>query len=156
MENDEVYCMKEALDIKKFNSISIADDERFPYIVNIMNGCFGKKYKGIHSCRKTFYNLGDGYMVWFPKMAVIKDGKIKIPGRSQGWINYFKDDGFTLIEKKADDTRSGNADGEGGLPRYTFGWYADKGYVFLGIFQAVKEKCRTGHFEFVRIADSID
>lgn len=149
--------MKEALDIKIFHSISIADDEWFPYMVDIFNGCFGKEYESKYSCRKkTFYNLGDGHMAWFPKMATIKNGERKPPSRAKGWINYLKDDGFTLIQEKEDDTRSGNADGEGGLPRYTFGWYADKGYVFLGVFQAVKEKCRTGHFEFVRIADSID
>lgn len=109
--------MKEALDIKKLHSISIADDERFPYIVNIINGCFGREYESKYSCMKmTFYNLGDGHMAWFPQMATIKNGKLKAPSRAKGWINYFKDDGFTLIEEKADDTRSGKVDGEGGLP----------------------------------------
>nr|WP_158588831.1 HNH endonuclease [Butyrivibrio sp. XB500-5] len=143
--------------IKKIYSISIEDDLQFQYIVEVINGCFGRNYTSIFSCMNmTFCHIDDDHMVWFPKMASVKNGKTKAPARSKGWVNYLIDDGRTFIEEKADDTRSGAADGDGGLPRYTFGWYADKGYVFLGVFQADASKCRTGHFEFTRVADSID
>lgn len=149
--------MSDIPEIKKLYSISIGDDIRFKYIVEVINGCFGKNYTSIYSCMNmTFCHIDDNHMVWFPKMAAVKNGRIKAPSRSKGWVNYLIDDGRTFIEEKTDDTRSGAADGDGGLPRYTFGWYAGKGYVFLGVFQANASKCRTGHFEFTRIADKID
>lgn len=144
-------------DVKKLYSISTDDGLRFQYIVEVINGCFGRNYTSIYSCMNmTFCHIDDDHMVWFPKMASVKNGKIKAPARSKGWVNYLINDGHTFIEEKEGDTRSGAADGDGGLPRYTFGWYADKGYVFLGVFQADASKCRTGHFEFTRIADRID
>ena len=145
-------------EINKLYTISIDDEIHFKYIVEIFNGCFGKNYKSIYSCMKmSFCRIDDDHMVWFPKMAIIKNGKIKAPSRSKGWVNYLTDDGLVFIEEKAGDTRSGAADGDGGLPRYTFGWYADLGYyVFLGVFKADASKCRTGHFEFKRIDDRID
>ena len=149
--------MADLPEIKNLYSISINDNLHFQYIVEIINGCFGKAYMSVYSCMRMYFcHIDDDHMVWFPKMATIKNGKIKAPARSKGWINYLINDGQTLIEEKEDDTRSGSADGDGGLPRYTFGWYADRGYVFLGVFQADASKCRTGHFEFTRIADSID
>lgn len=144
-------------EIKRLYSISVDDGLQFKYIVEIINGCFGKNYTSIYSCMNmTFCQIDADHMVWFPKMAAVKNGKIKAPARAKGWINYIVDDGQTFIEEKSDDTRSGTEDGDGGFPRYTFGWYADKGYVFLGVFQANVAKCRTGHFEYMRMVDHID
>ncbi len=144
-------------EIKKYYSIRVDDNLAFKYIVEIINGCFGKNYESIYSCMKMFFcHIDEDHMVWFPKMASVKNGKTKAPTRAKGWVNYITNDGMTLVEEKEDDTRSGAADGDGGLPRYTFGWYPDRGYVFLGVFQADVPNCRTGHFEYTRIADSID
>ena len=104
----------------------------------------------------SFCHLDDTHMLWFPKMANYRNGKYIAPARAKGWTNYLTDNGETFIEEKENDTRSGNADGDGGLPRYTFGYYEDKGYIFLGVFQAVKDKCRLGHFEFRKISDHIE
>lgn len=96
-------------------------------------------------------------MVWFPQMAVKKNGKYKAPSQSKGWLNILSDDGETIVEEKENDTRSAaDIDRDGRLPRYTFGKVHGKGYTFLGVFMADREKSVPGHCEFKRIATEID
>ena len=106
--------------------ISVNDGNKFRRIVDVMNSCFGKHYEG---CQKAFMYVDENqnYTVWFPKMAV-----------------------------KKNDSRSGVADGKGGLPRYTFGYFSKEGYVFLGIFQVDRDRTRKGHWEFKRVAAEAD
>lgn len=148
--------MLEIGDIEKLKFIRVEDERVFPYIVSIMNGCFGKNFKSIYSCQRCFKHIDDNHMVWFPKLAEKRNETYKAPPESKGWLNILSEDGNTIIEEKADDTRSGAADGDGGLPRYTFGKIKGKGYVFLGVFVADKERCRRGHWEFKRVATKID
>ena len=119
--------------------ISVNDGNKFWRIVDVMNSCFGKHYKGYQ--RAFYIDDSQKYAVWFPKIAIKKKGKYKA---YKGWLNILSDDGETIIEKREDDPRSGTADGEGGLPRYTFGKFPE-GYVFLGIFQVDRERTQRGH-----------
>lgn len=144
-------------DIEKLKSIRVEDERVFPYIVSIMNGCFGKNFTSVYSCQGYYFkHIDDNYMVWFPKLAEKRNGTYKAPSESKGWLNILSEDGNTIIEEKADDTRSAVIDGDGGLPRYTFGKIRGKGYVFLGVFVADRERCRRGHWEFKRVATEID
>lgn len=143
--------------IEKLKSIQVDEERVFPYIVNIMNGCFGKNFTSVYSCQRYYFNhIDSDHMVWFPKLAVKKNGKYKAPSESKGWLNILSDDGETIIEEKEDDPRSVAVDGNGRLPRYTFGKVQKKGYIFLGVFVADMEKCVPGHWEFRRIATEID
>lgn len=143
--------------IEKLKSIRVDEDKVFPYIVSIMNGCFGKNFTSIYSCQSYYFNhIDNGHMVWFPKLAIKKNGTYKTPSQSKGWLNILSDDGETIIEEKENDTRSASVDGDGRLPRYTFGKIQGKGYVFLGVFVADRDRCRQGHWEFKRVATEID
>lgn len=146
--------------IEKLKSIRVEDGREFPYIVSIMNGCFGKDRKNKYSCQRDYFTrIDDEHMVWFPKMAQKRNGTYKAPPESKGWLNILSEDGNTIIEEKADDARSGTVDGEGALKRYTFGQIQGKKrkvYVFLGVFEADKERCRRGHWEFKRVDTEID
>ena len=142
---------------EKLKFIQVDEERVFPYMVNILNGCFGKNFTSVHSCQRyCFRKIDNDHMVWFPKLAVKKNGKYKAPSESKGWLNILSNDGETIIEEKKDDTRSAAVDGDGGLPRYTFGKVKGKGYIFLGVFMADREKCIPGHWEFKRIATEID
>lgn len=149
--------MLEIGDIEKLKSIRVDDERVFPYIVSIMNGCFGKNFKSIYSCRSySFKHIDDNHMVWFPKLAEKRNGTYKAPSESKGWLNILLEGGNTIIEEKTGDARSAAVDGDGGLPRYTFGKIKGRGYVFLGVFVADRKKCRRGHWEFKRVATEID
>lgn len=43
--------MLEIGDMEKLKFIRVEDERVFPYIVSIMNGCFGKNFKSIYSCQ---------------------------------------------------------------------------------------------------------
>lgn len=135
--------------------IRVNDGNKFRRIVDVMNSCFGKHYEG---CQKSFMYVDENqnYTVWFPKMAVKKNGVYKAPANAKGWLNILSDDGKTMIEEKKNDSRSGVADGKGGLPRYAFGYFPKEGYVFLGIFQVDRDRTRKGHWEFKRVAAEAD
>ena len=135
--------------------IRVNDGNKFRRIVDVMNSCFGKHYEG---CQKSFMYVDEhqNYTVWFPKMAVKKNGVYKALANAKGWLNILSDDGETIIEEKKNDTRSGAADGKGGLPRYTFGYFPEEGYVFLGIFQVDRDRTRKGHWEFKRVSAEAD
>lgn len=143
--------------IEKLKSIQVDEERVFPYIVNVMNGCFGKNFTSVYSCQRYYFNhIDSDHMVWFPKLAVKKNGKYMAPSESKGWLNILSDDGETIIEEKEDDPRSASDDEDGRLPRYTFGKVQKKGYIFLGVFVADMEKCVPGHWEYKRIATEID
>lgn len=62
--------MLEIGDIEKLKFIRVEDERVFPYIVSIMNGCFGKNFKSIYSCQRYYFkHIDDNHMVWFPKLA---------------------------------------------------------------------------------------
>lgn len=149
--------MQDIGNIEKLKSIRVDEERVFPYIVQIMNGCFGKDFKSVYSCQRYYFkHIDDDHMVWFPKLAKKKNGTYKAPSDAKGWLNILSEDWETIIEEKDDDGRSAAVDGDGGLPRFTFGKIHGKGYVFLGVFVADKEKCRRGHWEFKRVAKEID
>lgn len=149
--------MSDIGEIEKLKSINVDEERVFPYIVSIMNGCFGKNFTSVYSCQRYYFkHIDSDHMVWFPKLAVKKNGKYKASSESKGWLNILSDDGETIIEEREDDTRSAAVDGDGRLPRYTFGKVKGKGYIFLGVFMADREKCKRGHWEFKRIATEID
>lgn len=135
--------------------ISVNDGYKFRRIADVMNCCFGKHYKG---CQRSFMYVDESqkYTVWFPKMTIKKNGVYKAPANAKGWRNVLSDDGGIIIEEKENDSRSGTADGKGGLPRYTFGYFPKEGYVFLGIFQVDRDRTRKGHWEFRRAAAEAD
>jgi len=137
--------------------IDVKDDVTFPYIISVLNECFGKHMKGKTAGQGWYFrHIDDEHMIWFPKLAIEKNGAIVPPPDSE-WLNIISEDGTRIIEEKEDDIRSGMVDGEGALPRFVFGrTWKPRVYKFLGVFEADKERCRKGHWEFVRISTSID
>ena len=60
------------------NIIKIDGDICFDREVDVLNQCFGKNYNGFQrgSCRVGKH---EDMIVWFPKMAIFKDGKYQAP-----------------------------------------------------------------------------
>lgn len=161
--------MADIRNVHRLNSISVDEGHLFPKIVDVMNSCFGKTWRG---CRKNFIPLNDGsgYVVWFPKMAK-KHGDEFIPfDKKLGWLNRLSDDGTLLIEEHTNDPRSSISENEK-LPRYVFGYYKDgtyrngkvqagekDGYRFLGVFQMDIENSdfQQGHRIYHKIGDKVD
>lgn len=67
--------------------ISIKDNYRFRRIIDILK-IFGLELK---TYQKGIYNFDKQYSVWFPSMAIEKDG-VKHATNSYNWINYLSDD----------------------------------------------------------------
>ena len=67
--------------------ISIGDNFRFKRIVDVLR-IFGLELK---SYKRGIYYLDSNYSVWFPSMAIEKEGK-KYSTNSYNWINYLLDD----------------------------------------------------------------
>lgn len=161
--------MTDIRNIYRLKSISVDEEHLFPKIVDVMNSCFGKIWRGY---QKNFIPLddGSGYVVWCPGMAK-KRGDEFIPfDKKLGWLNRLSDDGTLLIEEHANDPRSSISENEK-LPRYVFGHYEDGayrngkfqtgekgGYRFLGVFQMDLENSNSqqGHRIYRKIGDKVD
>ncbi len=67
--------------------ISIGDNFRFKRIIDVLK-IFGVELKGY---QRGIYYFDSNYSVWFPSMAIEKEGK-KYSTNSYNWINYLSED----------------------------------------------------------------
>lgn len=78
--------------------ISIKDNYRFRRIIDILK-IFGLDLKAY---QRGIYNFDKQYSVWFPSMAIEKDG-VKHSTNSYNWINYLSDDWNEIKETNYND-----------------------------------------------------
>jgi very-short-patch-repair endonuclease len=138
--------------------IHVADRLAFRTIVDICK-CFGKDYDGM---QRAFFEIGHGYYLWCPKLAVYHEGKHR--SVSQGWINILSDDWNSIYETN-DDVSKINSAGEKLLnshPRIVFAKSTDilgrSAYRFIGVFKVDQEDPKTSNISVVhkRISQYID
>lgn len=138
--------------------IHIADRLAFRTILDICK-CFGKDYKGM---QLAFFEIGVGYQLWCPKLAIYQEGKHK--SISRGWVNILSDDWNIIIETN-DDVSKINRDSDklfSSRPRIVFAKSTDilgrSAYRFIGVFQIDLEDTRASDTVIIhkRIAQYID
>lgn len=78
--------------------ISTKDNFRFKKIVDVLK-IFGLDFKAY---QRGIYNFDKQYSVWFPSMAIEKEG-IKYATNSYNWINYLSDDWNEIKETNYND-----------------------------------------------------
>jgi very-short-patch-repair endonuclease len=138
--------------------IHISDRLAFRTIVDICK-CFGKDYSGM---QLAFFNIGNGFQLWCPKLAVYQEGQHK--SVSQGWINILADDWGTITETNDDTSKiSQNADKIlSSRPRIVFAKSTDvlgqSAYRFIGVFQIDPEAPKASASTVIhkRIAQYVD
>lgn len=62
-------------------TLEVQDNLSFRTILEIAK-CFGKEYKAM---QRSYFNIGNGYYIWCPKLAIIVDGSATAV--SKGWVN---------------------------------------------------------------------
>lgn len=138
--------------------IHIADRLAFRTIVDICK-CFGKNYSGM---QLACFNIGNGYLIWCPKLAVYHEGKHK--SVSRGWINILSDDWNSILETNEDVSKI-NKDNDNmysTYPRIVFAKSTNilgqSAYRFIGIFKIDPEDPRVSETTTIykRIAQYID
>ena len=113
--------------------IHVADRLAFHTIVDICC-CFGKNYK---SMQKGYFDIGNGYQLWCPKLAFVVDGKAKSVTR--GWINTLSEDWVHIFQENEDPNMVTNIeDTRSKRPRIVFAQSTDilgrTAYRFLGVY----------------------
>jgi hypothetical protein len=76
----------------KNGQISINDGFQFKTIVDICR-CFGRSYKSMQLC---YFDIGNGYQIWCPKLAIVKGTDLKAATR--GWLNILDSDWEKISE----------------------------------------------------------
>ena len=138
--------------------IHIADRFAFRTIVDICK-CFGKDYNGM---QLAFFDIGHGYQLWCPKLAVYHEGKHLSVVR--GWINILSDDWNSIFETN-DDVSKININSDklfSSRPRIVFAKSTDilgrSAYRFLGVFKIDPDDRKASDTAIIhkRIAQYID
>ena len=114
--------------------IRLADRLAFRTILDISR-CFGKEYKGL---QKAYFNIGHGYQLWCPKLAVYVDGKPQSVAR--GWVNTLSEDWENIFQENDDPNKLRNVeDARPTRPRITFAQSTDilgrSAYRFIGVYE---------------------
>jgi len=115
--------------------IRVTDRLDFRTIVDLCR-CFGKDYKGI---QRSYFNLGNGYQLWCPKLAVRGvDGKLQ--SVSRGWVNTLSEDWNHIFQANDDPTVLRDLEKPGETrPRVTFAQSTDAlgrtAYRFIGVYE---------------------
>ena len=133
--------------------ICIGDRLQFEKIIDIFK-FFNKNYKGIQRC---YFNIGNGYYIWCPKLAVDIEGKaISV---SNGWVNTLTDDWSRIYEEnelKELEFIESNRE----IKRITFAKSKDvlgrNTYRFIGIFKFNEISTTKTCNVYDRIDDKID
>ncbi len=141
--------------IKK-KMIHIADRIAFRTIVDICK-CFGKNYSGM---QLSFFDIGHGYQLWCPKLAIYQEGKHR--SVASGWINILSDDWNSIYETNDDPSKINTDSHIASRPRIVFAKSIDilgqNAYRFLGVFQIDPEDPKTSDTStnYKRTAQYID
>lgn len=114
--------------------IHVADRLAFRTIVDICR-CFGRNYKNMQT---AYFNIGYGYQLWCPKLAIYVDGKAT--SVSRGWINTLSDDWQYTFQENDDPDKLRNVEGSRQKrPRITFAKSTDvlgrSAYRFIGVYE---------------------
>ena len=143
----------DVMNIKDAVSISIDDDYSFDRIVDVLNEVFHKDYG---AWMRGFCYLDETRTVgaWFPKMAVIENGKELPQSKTKAWINVLSEDGKEIRMYTNDlSLRSSNKNTELHL---TFAKFPGEPYRYIGTFVRDLPRCSERDVRFVRVATSFD
>ena len=129
--------------------ISVADNIAFCKSVDILNECFGKKYK---AWMKAAYFLSENEIVWFPKRALFEGGQYVAQNKIFGCINTISSDGMEIQERHS--SACGTVDV---LWRYVFMKSERKQeYRFVGVFSKNYKKSSKEIAVYRRVSDELD
>jgi very-short-patch-repair endonuclease len=138
--------------------IHVADRLAFRTIVDICK-CFCKYYNGM---QLAYFNIGHGYQLWCPKLAINLEGEHRSVAR--GWINILSDD-WNSIEEANDNVSKVMKESDklqSSRPRIVFAKSTDvlgqSAYRFIGVFHAYPEDPRASDTSVIykRTAQYID
>lgn len=155
MKNVDLEAVPTEYDRPDIHRFSASNPIPFKLSVDVINYGLGlqytaKKYAGWQKGAFDLLVNGQKYMVWFPKIAI--NGRAASPS---GWINYFEDNGKTLIERSSDE-QPANEYELTDVIRLVFAKTGAGPYLFSGVFRLNVERSTTRHHVFEKIADDAD
>ncbi len=134
--------------------ISIDDNITFSTSAKVLNTCFGKEYKGY---QKAVCKLSGDMQVWFPKLALVKDGQYEAQSKTKPWINVLSDDGKTLEMIAGSDGYDAARIMKRAGVIFTFAKSSpSEGYRYIGTFVLVPEESTAKSFIHRRIDTAIN
>ncbi|MDO4415716.1 MAG: hypothetical protein Q4C20_11630 [Erysipelotrichaceae bacterium] len=140
-------------DLHNAESISIDDDYCFDRIVDILNECLGKNYKGY---QRGTYSLDDDSVLWFPKMAIIENGIEKSQSRTKEWINTISEDGKTIRMYSHTEALHRTKGDSRDLKHITFAKFQGEPYRYIGTFVRDYDLSQPSDHIFRRIETEFD
>lgn len=132
-------------------SLSIFDNFRFDTITSLSH-CFGKHYKNM---QRAFFNIGKGYYIWCPKLAIVRDSQPQAV--SNGWLNILSGDWETITEANIEGYISTT---EENYLRITFAKSRDalgqNVYRFIGVYSYLTKGSEQNARIYRKIQNDID
>jgi HKD family nuclease len=111
-------------------------------------------WEEFYRVRKAFFDIGQGYQLWFPKLSAYENGKYHSLAR--GWINILSDDNNTLLETNEEPgmVKKERQD----RPRIVFTKEGNEPYRFVGVFKTdvADERTTSSVSVHKRISKSLD
>ena len=134
--------------------ISIESSPTFDYIYEVINACTGRKLKGY---QQASYPLNSGFHLWFPKLPMLKGGRLVPWSTVKSWINELSSDGKEICMRSdyelvdMDNVRKGRS------LWITFAKASpDAPYRYIGTFCPDIDRSTEKGLILTRVADCID
>jgi very-short-patch-repair endonuclease len=144
------------------HKIDVVDKLEFQVIIDIIRSFNIKKkngedYKGL---QKGGLKLNDEWCLWWPKLAVLKEGSYEAGAKVAGWINTLSDDWEVITEENEKPSKAENGLFDNKERRITFGQSKDvlgrNAYRFLGVYEYDAEKSTPSKRVWKRVAESVN
>ena len=135
----------------KYDIEIIGPETSFATHAETFNACFGFHF--VHY-QKAYKMLGNGYAVWFPRIAKKVAGQYLSSDNYEGWLNILSDTGDTITQMDNPDFPRAGWEPDN-LKRLVFARFeGDNRYRFIGIY-ANEERIQNG-VKFTRIGTRFD
>lgn len=129
----------------------IGPETSFATHAETFNACFGFHF--VHY-QKAYKMLGNGYAVWFPRIAKKVAGQYLSSDNYEGWLNILSDTGDTITQMDNPDFPRAGWEPDN-LKRLVFARFeGDNRYRFIGVY-ANEERIQDG-VVFTRIGTKFD
>ena len=134
--------------------IIVEDSPEFDRIYEVINACTGRN---LHGYQLATYPLNDGFHLWFPKLPILKNGRLVPWSTVKSWINKVSADGREICmyseSELVDIERVSNR-------RSLWITFAkaspDKPYRYIGTFTPDLKRSSPHGLVLVRVATSVD
>ena len=138
-------------ELRAYDGRIIDLDTTFATHAEMLNTCFGYHYV---QYQKAYKDLGNGYAVWFPRIAKKVAGQYVSSDSYSGWVNILSDSGDSITQMENSDFPYDETETENNIRIIFARFEGENRYRFIGVY-ANKERIQNGT-RFTRIGTRLD